>query len=128
MESFPAAYPQSIMEANKSLKAGSRPERRKRIRAQVRWQVVFAGRRAANAVPTVTHDLSSTGFYCITPETFMPGETLECTLTVPVHNRLGIEPGLALRCTVHVVRAEPVGDEGLYGVGFKIEDYCLSRQ
>lgn len=128
MESFPGHHPQSILEATKSPKAGSRPERRKRIRAQVHWQVVFANKGAANSGVIVTQDLSSTGFYCITTEIFVTGQTLACTLTVPVHHRLGVEPGLALQCTVQVVRAEPVGNEGLHGVAFRIENYSLSRQ
>jgi hypothetical protein len=101
-------------------------ERRRRARAQVHWPVVFAGPRGdgvEDVIRTVTHDLSSNGFYCIANVIFVPGETRECTLVVPTHNPFGGPPVMPVTCRVRVIRVEAVGDDGFYGVGFRIEDY-----
>jgi len=101
-------------------------ERRKRVRAQLHWPLCFSGSGANETVQSVTHDLSSDGFYCVANGKFVPGETRECTLVVPTHHPSGGNPSLPVRCKVRVVRVEVLGEDGFYGVGCKIEDYRFS--
>ena len=79
-------------------------ERRKRSRVQVHWPVRFTRTDTADHVETVTHDLSSDGFYCLANTSFVPGEIRECTLGVPMHRpNTGERPVL---CRVRVIRVE----------------------
>src|ERR1700674_4018189 len=77
-----------------------RSERRKRTRTRVHWPVLFFRSQASEAVESVTQDLSSSGFYCLSRTSFAPGETLICTLKVPVHDPLAKERRLGLECKV----------------------------
>lgn len=99
-------------------------ERRKRVRVQVRWPILFSQTHFDDVVQTVTHDLSSNGFYCTATATFIPGETLECTLILPTRSPIG-RPVLRMLCRVRVIRVEAAGESGLWGMGFQIEDYRI---
>ena len=96
-------------------------ERRRQARAKVRWTLYFATPGSSELIPTITHDLSCQGFYCIASGGFIPGETRDCTLMIPYTGRSG---GFsALVCRVRVIRVEVLGDGGLCGVGCAIEEY-----
>ncbi len=103
-------------------------ERRRRARAEVHWLVVFAEPVFDAVLQTVTHDVSSSGFYCVVNATFIPGRTHECTLVVPAptHSKPGCQSGLLVHCKVRVSRVV-AGDGGISGVAFQIEDYRLRR-
>jgi hypothetical protein len=103
-----------------------RPERRKRARTQVHWPVLLLRNHGAEAIETVTQNLSSNGFYCLSPEPLKPGESLLCTLKLPAFDPRGEERTLALQCTVVVMRAESSAD-GYFGLACRIEDYHLVR-
>ena len=128
MASHPISRPPAYVERPELPDQPLPIERRKRVRAQVHWPVFFAQPGRDDAIQTVTHDLSSNGFYCIANLAFVPGETRECTLVVPTHNPHGGQPVVPVLCKVRVIRVEVVGDDGLYGVGFRIEDYRFSQQ
>lgn len=98
-------------------------ERRKRTRVQVHWPVCFIRPSTADTVETVTHDLSSDGFYCLANTAFVPGEIRECTLGVPMHRTHTGDRVRAVLCRVRVIRVEALGQDGSYGVGCRIEDY-----
>lgn len=100
-----------------------RPERRRRARTQVHW-IVLLRLRGGDTIETVTQNLSSNGFYCFCPTALPPGESLLCTLKVPVYDPKGDERPLALECTVVVMRAEAAAD-GFFGIACMIEDYHL---
>ena len=102
-------------------------ERRRRVRAQVHWPVCFTRPGTTELVRTMTHDLSSHGFYCITSAGFVPGEIRECTLVVPTHHPNGGKPMMPVLCKVRVVRVEVLGEGGLCGVGCEIEDYRFAN-
>jgi len=102
-------------------------ERRRRVRAQVHWPLCFTRPGSTEPVRTMTHDLSSHGFYCITSAGFVPGEMRECTLVVPTHHPNGGKPVLPVLCKVRVVRVELLGEGGLCGVGCEIEDYRFAN-
>jgi hypothetical protein len=101
-----------------------RPERRRRARTQVHWPVLLLRDRAPDAIETITHNLSSSGFYCFSPTPLAPGESLLCTLKLPAYDPNGQEQTLALECRVLVIRAEAAAG-GLFGLACRIEDYHL---
>ncbi len=99
-------------------------ERRRRVRMRVHWPLHLHRRSTAETVETVTHDLSSDGFYCLAKTNFAPGETLVCTLGVPTHHPNGTNRMVSVECRIRVVRVE-AAQEGLFGVGCRIEEYRL---
>ena len=97
-------------------------ERRRRLRVQVHWPIAFIRPGTAESVETVTHDLSSDGFYCLANTAFVPGEVRECTLSVPMHHANG-DRSRPVLCRVRVIRVEALAEDGSYGVGCRIEDF-----
>ncbi len=100
-------------------------ERRRRVRVQVHWPVYFWGGRFSEVIESVTQDLSCDGFYCLSKVPFIPGETLNCHIKMPPHQRSGQEPPRVLDCRIRVVRIEPRSSEGYFGVGCRMEEYRL---
>ena len=98
-------------------------ERRRRARVQVHWPICFIRPGKTEIVETVTHDLSSDGFYCLANTAFVPGEIRECTLGVPMHNSNSGDRVRPVLCRVRVIRVEALGEDGFYGLGCRIEDY-----
>lgn len=99
-------------------------ERRKRTRTRVHWQVLLFRSQLGDAITSVTVDLSSSGFYCITAVPFVPGEALTCALKVPSHDPNGKHLELNLECRVRVIRVQPeAADSSSFGVACCIEDY-----
>ena len=96
-------------------------ERRKRTRTTVHWPVLFFRDDASEAIESVTRDLSSVGFYCLSNAPFLCGEPLICALKVPAHDPMAGERVLALECRVRVVRCEPT--DGIFGIACQIEDF-----
>lgn len=99
------------------------PERRGRIRLNVRWRLLVRT-RAGGSLETLTENLSSSGLYFLCPEPFPAGETLLSILSAPAHDPGAEERTLPLACRLKVMRLEPTGD-GLFGVACRIEDYQL---
>ena len=98
-------------------------ERRKRVRTKVHWTILLFQDQARQAVETVTRDLSSSGFYCLSGIPFGPGEVLICSLKVPTYEPFRIERTMQLECRARVVRCEAGAADGLYGIACQIEDY-----
>jgi hypothetical protein len=99
-------------------------ERRKRTRTRVHWPVLLFRNRVAEAITSMTVDLSSSGFYCIAAVPFVPGEVLICTLKVPSHDPNGKHLERNLECKVRVIRVQSEGaDNSNFGVACLIEDY-----
>ena len=105
------------------IKATIEPDRRKRVRMQVHWPLLFSRPGTTEMVTTVTRDLSSDGFYCLADTTFLPGDTVECTLGVPTRHPRHGDRVLAVQCRVRVIRVEALQEFGRFGVGCRIEDY-----
>jgi hypothetical protein len=101
-------------------------ERRSRTRAKTHWPVLLFQSGTGGVMRSTTLDLSSTGFFCLSPTPYSIGEPLTCRLTVPAHERAGRERTAALECQVRVVRAEPATVEGYFGIACCIEDYRFS--
>jgi hypothetical protein len=100
-------------------------DRRRRVRMQVHWPVFFLRPGIAEVLETVTHNLSSDGFYCLAKSPFTPSEVTECTLGIPTHYPRDPERMLSVHCRVRVIRVEALKENGMYGVGCRIEDYSF---
>jgi len=98
-------------------------DRRKRTRAQVHWPITFSLSGTTDIIQTVTHDLSSGGFYCTASARFVPGETRDCTLALPFRHSEGGSGALLVLCKVRIIRVEVMAEGGFYGVGCQIMDY-----
>jgi hypothetical protein len=101
----------------------TRPERRKRSRSHVHWQVCFFGVDVGRTVGTTTENLSSAGFHCFSPVPLIAGDLVTCRLHVPSRQPSNSGRGSSLECKVRVVRVEPAGERQSYGVACEIEDY-----
>jgi len=118
----PAAEPRAVVHGY----IGS-AERRKRTRMRLRWRVDLLVLNATGAIETVTRDLSSCGFYCWSPISFVVGDRMTCILTAPAHCREKPDCILSIECQVRIVRTEPPNKDGFYGLGCEINDYRLSH-
>ena len=98
-------------------------ERRRRARNRLHWSLLLFRNQAAKAVESLTRNLSSSGFYCITAVAFTPGEQLICAIKVPTHDPNGKHLEQKLECKVRVVRVESQGGEGTFGLACQIEEY-----
>ena len=104
-----------------------RSERRSRVRTQVHWPVLLFRAAPSEAVESVTQNLSSGGFYCLSKVPLIPGELLACTIKVPAHDPSRKEPDRQLDCRVRVVRVESDAAGGLFGIACRIEDYHFAH-
>jgi hypothetical protein len=92
----------------------------------VRWPLLFRDAPGA-AVDTMTENLSSDGFYCVTAVPFVPGDIRFCTLTAPACHPEDSSGMILVQCRVRVVRVQALSESGQFGMGCRIEDYrvCL---
>src|SRR4051812_19430052 len=104
--------------------SSGRQERRSRTRIKVRWPLFLRRPGASEEIETVTQNLSSSGFYCLSPTPLTPGETLVCTVRVPAYDPKGADSSMSLECRAIMLRAETIAD-GSYGIACRIEDYHL---
>jgi hypothetical protein len=103
------------------------PERRKRPRTSVHWPVRLLKEGAVSGIHTTTHNLSSSGFYCLSATPLLPGESLICIVTVPAYDPRSQERTMRLECRALVIRTEATAD-GMFGIACRIEDYHLADQ
>lgn len=104
----------------------SRPDRRRRTRTSLRCHLLLSMGNGVAAIETVTENLSSTGFYCLSPKPAIPGETLLCTLRIPAHHPSDHDESIRLECSAVVVRTESAHD-GFFGIACSIKDYRIVR-
>jgi hypothetical protein len=77
-------------------------------------------------IETVTQNLSSAGFYCLSPARLTPGQTITCTLRVPTYDLTSQAPYIPVVCRAHVIRVQ-LDVEGSFGIACRISDYHLLR-
>jgi PilZ domain len=108
------------------LKVAGVSERRKRVRTRLHWPLLmFRERPGAENIESVTRDLSSSGFYCLTRVRLAEGEELRCSIKIPTYDPQGKNPERTLECRVRVVRVVPQEATDIFGVACRIEDYHL---
>jgi hypothetical protein len=98
-------------------------ERRKRKRIALHWPVYLHRDSGARSVESITVNLTSNGFYCISKEPFHLGEQLECVNAIPAGAFGYSEAPIRLQCRVKVMRVENQSEN--FGLGCYIEDYEL---
>jgi hypothetical protein len=98
-------------------------ERRKRKRVALHWPVCLFRQPATQSVWSVTDNLSSDGFYCVSRESFQPGERLKCLIVIRGGGLGGVESAARLACHVTVIRVEDLYNG--FGLGCHIDDYAL---
>jgi hypothetical protein len=97
-------------------------DRRKNARRALRCRVSFYRKSSFPIAEGVTQDLSSGGFYCLSPMPLTVGESLTCLLKMPSPNA-SYNHALTLECVVRVVRLDNGGEEGTFGIACRIEGY-----
>jgi hypothetical protein len=112
----------SVGHDNPDIAQSAPAERRRRVRSRVHWPVLlFRNHTGEDTVETITQDLSSNGFYCLSKKPFAVGELLLCTLQIPTNDPNGRQGHLERR--VLVVRVEENAADGQYGIACRTEDY-----
>ena len=105
--------------------AASRLDRRERRRTPVRWRLMLSREDGSPEIETITDNLSSSGFYCLSSVPLTPGQSVRCALRVPTYDPHDDERYIELACKALVVRAEAAPD-GCYGIACHIEEYHLA--
>jgi len=98
-------------------------ERRKHKRIALRLLVEFRGAAGSAEETCYTENISSDGFYFVSPQQLMAGEELDVFLILPEKNS-GMEA--AISCQVRVVRVEAMGKDLGFGIGCQIERYTVA--
>ena len=120
--SLPDHRPGVMRLRHDSLGQGS--ERRRRPRVPVYWNIYLTREEPHRPLQSRTTNLSSDGFYCFVSAPFAVGETIVCDIAIPSH----VTTGLSLHCRATVLRVESAGDESVYGIACRIEDYSVVRR
>jgi hypothetical protein len=116
----------SVGHGNPDIGKSVQAERRSRARVRVHWPVLlFPSQIGEDAVQTITQNLSSQGFYCLSSRPFTVGELLLCTLQIPMNDLNAGERHL--ECQVRVVRVENNASGGQYGIACRMEDYRFTH-
>ena len=66
-------------------------DRRKRKRVLLHWPVRLLRQPGTSPIDTTTENISSEGLYCISNESFKPGERVQCMRGVKVPGRTEIK-------------------------------------
>src|ERR1035438_2655922 len=103
--------------------SGAPVERRKRVRTRLHWPVLLFRERGSDAIESVTRDLSSSGFFCLTRVRLSEGEKLVCSIKIPTHDPQGKHLERLLQCRVEVLRVVAQESSDSYGMACRIEDY-----
>ena len=104
-------------------------DRRKKLRYALSCSVLFFRQSADPIAEGITRNLSSAGFYCLSPTPLEIGESLTCLLKMPPHDAVNKE-SLTLQCRVRVVRIDGANEEGAFGIACQIDGYhtCLEER
>jgi hypothetical protein len=100
-------------------------ERRSRSRVPLRWPVLLARPGDSGIVEAETENLSSQGFFCISPESFGIGEDLSCIVVLPAKGWGYDAQSVWLHCRVEVMRVEIQAPASGFGLGCRIEEFNL---
>src|SRR5579862_4195239 len=106
------------------LRALAMIERRKYERLPLRLPVRFINERGS-ATCCFTENISSEGFYCVSPDPFMPGDLLDVELLLPAHNLDRGEKRVRLVCQALVVRIDSTWLGPGFGIGCRIKASTL---
>ena len=97
-------------------------ERRKRQRMALHWAVRLRRPSSNDEVRAETENLTTEGFYCLSPKPFRRGEELSCVIDLPSSD--ASTPGRKLRGMVTVLRAKRVNAK-VFGIACRLHNYSL---
>jgi c-di-GMP-binding flagellar brake protein YcgR len=100
-------------------------ERRRTLRAALKWTVYIAYNGSKHPITAKTRDISSDGFYCFLSNPLTPGDRVECDIVIPTHDMFNAADVAYMRCRALVVRVEQTEDEAPFGVACRIEAYSI---
>src|SRR6266498_3887766 len=101
-------------------------ERRRRKRVALHLPMRLFREPAAESVESVTDNLSSHGFYCVSRKLFHSGERLKCAIVLRCGSLSDSESAVRLECRVTVARVEDL--DGAFGLGCHIDDYAFASE
>ena len=101
-------------------------ERRKHERLGLRLAVRFTSSDGSPPINCFTENISSNGFYFISPETFELGEQRDAHLLLPSRGYSRSGDNVDLRCKVRIVRVDSMPANSGFGVACQIEKYALT--
>jgi hypothetical protein len=101
-------------------------DRRKHDRIALRLLVQFVGADGSAVTSCFTRNISSGGFYFVSPEPLVPGDEKEVFLDLPAcsQSRSGTNAGIS--CQVRVVRVDSMGAGLGFGVACQIDRYTVA--
>ena len=108
---------------DQALQSVAELERRKQPRAKLCWPVRMFRMNSDTVIESTTRNLSSFGFYCLSPIPLDLSEAVLCILNLPAHDPRSNRRELPLHCKVRIVRVDPGVHQGLVGIACRIEDY-----
>jgi len=79
--------------------------------------------KGSASIESVTENISSDGFYCISPTRFVPGESFKVDVSLPGFQ--ADHSGIVIRCEVRVTRTEKPQVGLGFGIGCHIENYFI---
>jgi hypothetical protein len=102
-------------------------ERRKQNRLALHWRLSLSG-GTIGTIETITENLSGHGFYCILEKPLVPGDIIDCDITVPQYGPAHQGGIGSIACQAEVVRVETRGAEPGFGVACRILDFNLNKK
>jgi hypothetical protein len=99
-------------------------ERRRTNRLGLRWHLRLSG-ETIGTLETRTENISSRGFYCFLTKPLVPGDAIDCELSIPNYGPAAAGAFRSIVCKAEVVRVEARGSEHGFGVGCRIVDFML---
>ena len=107
--------------------AGHGEDRRFHDRLNLRLTVLLYRNPGAPPVAAKTTNMSSGGFYILSPEPFTPSERLKAHVFLPRLERFRTNWTSLIECEVEVVHVSLGGKTG-FGVGCRIHNYAFRRE
>jgi hypothetical protein len=102
-------------------------EQRGPYRAEIQWPVWLSRGDRDIPVHALTKNVSSFGFYCYSPVSFVPGEILKCSIELPTWCPGEPDELLILECRAEVNWVDAVEARLLFGVECQIRDYSVIK-
>ena len=100
-------------------------EKRQNRRLGLRWPLRLQG-GTIGTIETRTENISSRGFYCILANPLVPGDTIDCEVSIPNYGGMAGGVSRSIMCKAEVVRVETRGAGSGFGVGCRILDFTLA--
>ncbi len=102
-------------------------DRRKHQRMALRLVVQLGEAGNPAAAGCVTQNISSGGFYFLSPAPLIRGERVHAFLVLPGFRESYAEENAGISCDVRIVRVDALEDGSAFGIACEIERYTIAR-